>query len=164
MKKITANRADIHKFLSHIRKARLSDAAAITPLVWHPVSETGGYSAAEPDDDEWVFRVCASHDTARGPEFHCDELLLGTVIGDITLSPLYAAADVVLEIRRPNDLTRKEAEALRGEVADALREHFKGGVYLFDDDLDCLRFCASRWPGKRVEALLAGLTAEQQGA
>jgi hypothetical protein len=83
--------------------------------------------------------------------------VLGTVLDD--MHEWRSLVDTILLVKRPHDLTRDEAEGKRREIVRGLMKDF-AAVHTFDDQVDCLRFCARRWPGKKVEALLTALEAE----
>ena len=140
-----------------IDKARLHDVAAIDPLVWYPAREVN-YPGVEEDDSVWAIFICASHDTPQGSEFHCDQALLGTVLDD--LPEWTAAVDTVLLLKRPGDLTREEAEGHRSQVVRELKKHF-ADVRPFGDELSVCASARGRWPGKKVEAMVANLAAER---
>jgi hypothetical protein len=66
--------------------------------MWFPATEVH-HHAAEPNGTIWAVVVCGSHDTADGPEFHCDMAVLGTVLDDMReWRPL---VDTILLLKRP---------------------------------------------------------------
>jgi hypothetical protein len=139
-----------------VRKARLGDAVALTPVVWGPAR--GIYPGAEADDRIWYFNVAASHDTPTGPQFHADQVILG-LVGAETPAWLAAAVDAVIEIRRPGDITYEQAKDERDQIVSRLKDQF-AAVRTFDSELECAKFCAARWPGELVERMLAAVASE----
>ena len=137
---------------------RLGDAVALTPVVWR--SAHGVYPGAEADDKIWYLNIAASHDTRTGPQFHADQVILG-LVGAKTSDWIADAIGVVLEVRRPGDITYEQAKEKRAQIMSRLKERF-AEVHTFDSELECAKFCAARWPGKKVEGMLAAVAAESR--
>jgi hypothetical protein len=144
----------VSELLAHVRKkARLNDMAVVGPLVWYPAHEIGhaGY------DDYWATFVSASHDTPKGPAWHCDQATLGKVAGEIPEALLDAVACAWI-VTSGDELTRKQAEGRRQEIIRGLEKDF-ASVRAFDDDVECVRFCAERWPGAKINKLARNIAA-----
>jgi hypothetical protein len=86
---------------------------------------------------------------------------LGTFESEPEDDALCAAADTVLWLRRPDGITKREADACRQELVQALRRRFRH-VEACEDEL-ALAEANLRWfPCGKAELLLADMRAERQ--
>jgi hypothetical protein len=88
---------------------------------------------------------------------------LGTIETDPEDDALCAAADTVLWLRRPDGITKREADACRQELVQALRRRFRH-VEACEDE-PALAEANLRWfPCGKAELLLADMRAEARAA
>jgi hypothetical protein len=87
---------------------------------------------------------------------------LGTFEPDPEDDALCAAADTVLWLRRPDGITKREADACRQELVQALRRRFRH-VEACEDDLSLAEANLRWFPCGKAELLLADVRAEMAG-
>lgn len=138
--------------------ARLNDVAAIGPVFWQPKPDDCGYLESQPDD--WVWYVVVGAGSRRKPQFNIDCIILGLVVDDPPDLPCRRGARMLPGV---NYITRDEANDLRLQLADKLRQQF-AGVKLFDSELEQAKFCASNWPSAVGDSIVEEITRAQKDA
>ena len=136
--------------------AEQRDHVVVGPLVWYPAAEIGGYRDAGPDDDIWTTGVIVPPGK-----------IISVQIGIVASEPdpeWFAAFDVVLTLRRPNEMTREAAKAQRQDLIAALRKEGFKKIHNGTDELDAAQLCARLWPSERFDKLVRAVMAEASAA
>jgi hypothetical protein len=91
----------------------------------------------------------AGHKRKRGVGFHCVSVAFG-----VQVEPGQ---------ERPNGITWDQAKGYRAALVDRLKGLFKN-VQAFDDELEAIQWCASRWPCEKTRRILEGTRREKAQA
>lgn len=134
------------------------DVALVGPLVWYPADERNSIDA-EPDDRVWTVHLSVPGNQENGG-FYNISLYLGLCAYEPDPAD-FAGYDGVLVLRRSDERTREQAQAIRSQLIEGLRSQFEK-VQVASTELEAVQMIAREWPGERSERILRDVTAEQQ--